>query len=116
MALVETGTRALLGPAFGSTATGELDWARQLLHLLDKSMLALMDRGFDAGDFLSEVAGTGAQFLVRLNASRRPPVLRSLPGGSFTGVLGGVKARISAAEVPVACHDGTTYGGWYRLA
>jgi hypothetical protein len=116
MALVETGTRALLGAAFGSTATGELDWARQLLHLLDKSMLVLADRGFDAGDFLAEVAGTGARFLVRLNASRNPPVLRYLPDGSFTSVIGGVKVRIIAAEVTVTCHDGTTYGGWYRLA
>jgi len=116
MALVETGTRALLGAAFGSTATSELDWARQLLHLLDESMLVLMDRGFDAGDFLAQVAGTGAQFLVRLNASRRPPVLGYLPDGSFTSVIGGVKVRIIAAEVTVTCHDGTTYGGWYRLA
>jgi hypothetical protein len=116
MTLAETGTRALLGAAFGSTATSELDWARQLLHLLDKSMLVLMDRGFDAGDFLAEVAGTSAQFLVRLNASRKPPVLRYLPDGSFTSVIGGVKVRIIAAEVTVTCHDGTTYGGWYRLA
>jgi hypothetical protein len=116
MALVETGTRSLLGAAFGSTATGELDWARKLLHLLDKSMLVLMDRGFDGGDFLAEVAGTGAQFLVRLNANRRPPVLRCLPDGSFTSVIGGVKVRIISAEVTVTCHDGTAYGGWYRLA
>jgi len=116
MVLAETGTRALLGAAFGSAATGELDWARQLLRLLDETMLVLMDRGFDAGDFLAEVAATGAQFLVRLNASRRPPVLRDLPDGSFTSVIGGVKIRVIAAEVTVTCHDGTSYGGWYRLA
>jgi Transposase DDE domain len=116
MALVETGTRSLLGAAFGSTAAGELDWARKLLHLLDKSMLVLTGRGFDGGDFLAEVAGTGAQFLVRLNAARRPPVLRCLPDGSFTSVIGGVKVRVIAAEVTVTCHDGTAYGGWYRLA
>jgi hypothetical protein len=116
MALAETGTRGLLGAAFGSTATSELDWARQLLHLLDNTMLVLMDRGFDAGDFLAQVAGTGAQFLVRLNASRRPPVLRHLPDGSFTSAIGGVRVRIIAAEVTVTCQDGTRYGGWYRLA
>jgi Insertion element 4 transposase N-terminal/Transposase DDE domain len=116
MTLVETGTRALLGAAFGSTATGELDWARELLHLLDGSMLVLMDRGFDAGGFLAEVAATGAQFLVRLNASRRPPVLSRLPDGSFTSLIGGVKVRIIPATVTVTCHDGTRYGGDYRLA
>jgi hypothetical protein len=116
MTLVETGTRALLGAAFGSTATGELDWARRLLHLLDNSMLVLMDRGFDAGNFLAEVAGTGAGFLVRLNASRRPPVLRHLPDGSFTSLIGGITVRIVTASVTVTCHDGTRYGGEYRLA
>lgn len=116
MTLVETGTRALIGAVFGSTATGELGWARRLLHLLDGSMLVLMDRGFDAGDFLAGVAATGAQFLVRLNASRRPPVLARLPDGSFTSVIGGVKVRVIAASVTVTCHDGTRYGGEYRLA
>jgi hypothetical protein len=116
MTLAETGTRALLGAVFGPAATGELDWARKLLHLLDTTMLVLMDRGFDAGDFLAEVAATRAQFLVRLNANRKPPVLRHLPDGSFTSVIGGVKVRIIAAQVTVTCHDGTTYSGWYRLA
>jgi hypothetical protein len=116
MTLVETGTRALIGAVFGSTGTGELDWARKLLHLLDETMLVLMDRGFDAGEFLAEVAATKAQFLVRLNANRRPPVLSHLPDGSFTSLIGAVKVRIIAASVTVTCHDGTTYGGTYRFA
>jgi hypothetical protein len=116
MTLVETGTRGLLGAAFGSPATGELDWARKLLHLLDETMLVLMDRGFDAGNFLAELAATKAQFLVRLNANRRPPVLSHLPDGSFTSLIGGVKVRIITASVTVTCHDGTRYGGMYRFA
>jgi Insertion element 4 transposase N-terminal len=116
MTLVETGTRALIGAAFGTPAEGELAWARRLLHLLDESMLVLMDRGFDAGDFLAEVAATRAQFLVRLTATRRPPVLRRLPDGSFISLIGGVQVRIIAASVTVTCHDGTRYGGEYRLA
>ena len=116
MTLVETGTRALMGAVFGTTATGELDWARQLLHLLDATMLVLMDRGFDAGDFLAEVAATKAQFLVRLRSVRRPPVLAHLPDGSFISLIGGVKVRIIEASVTVTCHDGATYGGVYRFA
>jgi hypothetical protein len=116
MTLVETGTRALIGAAFGTTADGELTWARKLVHLLDESMLVLMDRGFDAGDFLAEVAAAKAQFLVRLSSVRRPPVLSHLPDGSFISVIGGVKVRVIAAEVTVTCHDGTRYGGTYRLA
>lgn len=116
MTLAETGTRALIGAAFGTTATAELDWARRLLHLLDESMLVLMDRGFDAGGFLAEVTATRAQFLVRLTATRRPPVLARLPDGSFISVIGGVKVRVIAASVTVTCHDGTRYGGECRLA
>jgi hypothetical protein len=116
MTLVETGTRALIGAVFGSTAEGEITWARRLLHLLDGTMLVLMDRGFDAGDFLRQAAATKAQFLVRLTATRRPPVLHHLPDGSMLSLIGGVKVRIITAEVTVTCHDGTRYGGSYRLA
>ena len=91
MTLVETGTRALLGAAFGTAADGEITWARRLLHLLDETMLVLMDRGFDGGQFLAEVAATRAQFLVRLTAARRPPVLGHLPDGSVLSLIGGVK-------------------------
>ena len=116
MTLCETGTRALIGAAFGATTDGEITWARTLLHLLDETMLVLMDRGFDGGDFLREVAATKAQFLARLTAARRPPVLGNLPDGSVLSVIGGVKVRIIEASVTVTCHDGTTYGGSYRLA
>jgi hypothetical protein len=116
MTLCETGTRALIGAVFGSPADGEATWARRLLHLLDASMLVLMDRGFDGADFLAEVAATKAQFLVRLTATRRPPVLRRFPDGSFLSVIGGVKVRIIPADVRVTCHDGTRYGDRYRLA
>lgn len=115
MTLVETGTRALIGAAFGTIADGELDWARKLVHLLDASMLVLLDRGFDAGEFLAQVAAR-AQFLVRLNSTRRPPVLGRLADGSVLSVIGGVKVRIIEASVTVTCHDGTRYGGSYRLA
>ena len=116
MTLCETGTRALIGAVFGSTAEGEITWARKLLHLLDETMLVLMDRGFDGGEFLAEVAATKAQFLVRLSSVRRPPVLGHLPDGSMLSLIGGVKVRIIEASVTVTCHDGTRYGGTYRLA
>jgi hypothetical protein len=116
MTLVETGTRALLGAVFGQGADGETGQARELLSLLDKTMLLLMDRGFDGGGFLAAVAATKAQFLVRLTSTRRLPVLRHLPDGSFLSGIGGVKVRIITAAVTVTCHDGTTYGGVYRLA
>jgi hypothetical protein len=60
MALVETGTRALIGAVFGSQAEGETAQAGKLLHLLDATMLLLADRGFDSGDFLAAVAAAKA--------------------------------------------------------
>jgi len=116
MTLVETGTRALIGAAFGTPADGELTWARTLLHHLDETMLVLMDRGFDAGGFLHQVAATQAQFLVRLTSTRRPPVTAQLPDGSVLSLIGGVKVRIITATVTVTCHDGSVYGDSYRLA
>ena len=116
MTLVETGTRALAGAVSGTPADGEVTWACKLLHLLDATMLVLMDRGFDAGEFLAQVAAARAQFLVRLASVRRPPVLARLPDGSVLSLIGGVKVRIITASVTVTCHDGTSYGDSYRLA
>ena len=116
MTLCETGTRALIGAVFGTPAEGEVRWARKLLPLLDASMLVLMDRGFDAGEFLAEVHATRAQFLVRLLSVRRPPVLRRFPDGSVLSVIGGIQVRVITATVTVTCHDGTSYGDSYRLA
>jgi hypothetical protein len=116
MTLVETGTRALIAAAFGTPGDGELTWARRLLHHLDETMLVLMDRGFDAAAFLGELAGTDAQFLVRIKAGRRLPLIDRLPDGSVLSLIGGVKVRIITACVTVTCHDGSVYGDSYRLA
>ena len=116
MTLAETGTRALLGAVFGPPATGETDYARQLLHLLDETMLVLMDRGFDGAAFLAEVAATRAQFLVRLCSTRRLAVMARLDDGSFLSQMGGLTIRVIQADVTVTCADGTRYAASYRLA
>lgn len=115
MTLVETGTRAVLGAVFGPTAEGETSYAKRLLHLLDPSMLVLWDKGFDSNDFLAAVAAAKAQFLGRLKANRRPPVLARLPEGSYLSLIGGVKVRIVEAVVTVVCADGSSFTGVYRL-
>jgi hypothetical protein len=116
MTLCETGTRALIGAVFGPPATGETDYARKLLHLLSAGMLVLADRGFDAADFLAELAATKAQFLVRLTARRRLPVTARLDDGSFLSKIGATTVRVICAQVTVTCADGTRYTGCYRLA
>ena len=89
MTLVETGSRALIGAVFGSTADAEITWARKLLHLLDATMLVPLDRGFDGGSSCALSPRPGPSSWVRLTSVRRPPVLRHLPDGSVLSLIGG---------------------------
>jgi hypothetical protein len=115
MVLCETGTRGLLGAVFGPADTDERDWARLLLPLLDARMLVLADRGFDADDFAAEVAGTGAQFLIRATAARNPPVLARLSDGSFLSRLGSLQVRVIDVDVVATLADGTGHAERYLL-
>jgi hypothetical protein len=56
----QTGTRALIGAVFGPPAEGETGQARELLPLLDETMLLLIDRGFYGGNFLAAATAAGA--------------------------------------------------------
>jgi hypothetical protein len=116
MTLVETGTRALIGAVFGPPATGETDYARQLLHLLGPGMLVLTDRGFDAAAFLEAVAATKARFLARLTSTRKLPVITRLDDSTFLSRIGTLTVRVIEAEIIVTCADGTRWCGRYRLA
>ncbi|MFF8790901.1 transposase domain-containing protein [Streptomyces sp. NPDC015125] len=90
LAVVECGTRAVLAAAFGPEDEGELFYAQRLLGCLNASMLLLADAGFDTVEFLREAAGTGAPFLVRSSARRRPTIQRRLLDGSCLARLSGV--------------------------
>ncbi len=117
LALCETGTRALIGAAFGPVAGhGETALAGQLLHLLDGSMLLLDDRGFDTGEFLAKAAATRAQLLVRLSARRAPARWAALDDGTYLTVLNGVRLRVIDAQVTADTSSGARIGGRYRLA
>jgi hypothetical protein len=125
LAVVECGTRAVLAAAFGPENDGELTYARRLLGSLNASMLLLADAGFDAMEFLREVAGTGAQFLVRSSARRRPTIQRRLPDGSYLASLSApyragkgyqpLPVRVIEAWITVTLADGTTRREPWRL-
>ena len=115
MTLAETGTRALIGAVFGPISTGEIAYAERLLHLLNPQMLLLDDRGFDSDEFLGKIAATGAQFLVRARALRRPPVLAILPDGSYLTLIAGLRLRVIEAEITMKGQDGSEVTGSYRL-
>jgi hypothetical protein len=116
MALVETGTRALIGARFGPHDTDEKGYASRLLHLLGPGMLVLADRGFDGNAFLAALAATRAQFLVRVRADRRLPVLARLGDGSFLTRIGELAVRVIDADITVTCAGGTVIRGRYRIA
>jgi hypothetical protein len=115
LALAETGTRALLGAVIGTVADGETALARRLLHLLGPGMLVLADRAYDGAGFLAAVAAAGAQFLVRVQASRRLPVAAVLPDGSYLSRIGGLDVRVIEAHVRVTGSDGSCCSDRYRL-
>jgi hypothetical protein len=117
MALIETGSRSLLGVRFGPTGPGgEPGYASRLLSLVGEDMLLLLDRAFGGNGFLADVAATGARFLVRIGEGRRPPVEVPLPDGSYLSRFGELQVRVIEAVITTVLADGTTIGGRYRLA
>ncbi|MBB6343597.1 IS4 family transposase [Nonomuraea muscovyensis] len=125
LVVVECGTRAVLAACFGPENQGEVPYAQRLLGCLDRSMLLLADAGFDAVEFLRQVGATGAQFLVRSSARRRPAIQRRLPDGSYLARLCGVyrasegyralPVRVIEAWITVTLADGTTRREPWRL-
>lgn len=122
LALVECGTRAILAATFGpeiGNGTGEKSYARDLVGGLRADMLLLADAGFDSAALLAQITATGARFLVRSGASRRPLILRVLSDGSYLAVLphrdGPLAVRMVEAWVTVTLADGRARTEPWRL-
>ncbi|WP_247597827.1 IS4 family transposase [Streptomyces sp. RKND-216] len=122
--LVACGTRTLLDAVFGTDATGELTYARDLVpnEALGPGMLLLGDRNFSATAFVSTLASTGADFLIRAkthSTALKLPVLRRLPDGTFLSRVGQVTVRVIDAHVTATPTHGTAEHavthGTYRL-
>ncbi|MEU9134276.1 IS4 family transposase [Kitasatospora sp. NPDC048540] len=114
-ALVSCGTRAVLDAAFGPRITGETTYGRRLLRSLGPGTIVLLDRGFASNAFLEHTAATGAAFLARLTATRKPSVLRRFADGSFLSRFGELEVRIIECEISIATTAGH-HTGVYRLA
>ena len=78
-------------------------------------MLVLLDRAFDAGGFLADVAASGAKIVVRAKSTRNPPVLQHLPDGSYMSCLDGLSVRIIEADLTMRGADGSRVRDSYRL-
>ena len=114
-ALVACGTRAIIDAVFGPAADGEPAYAARLLRSAHAGMIVLLDRGLSSNALLASITTAHADFLARLSAARKPPVLRQLPDGSFLSVLGGTTVRIIECQITIATTAGAQTGA-YRLA
>ncbi|HYM61511.1 MAG TPA: IS4 family transposase [Thermoanaerobaculia bacterium] len=80
---LDIGTRLFLAEAHGPFRTGEIDLARRLLGEIPVGSLVLLDRNFNAHDFLWDLRQRGCDFIVRAKTSfiRSVRVLRTLSTG-----------------------------------
>lgn len=117
--VVECGTRSMLAAVFGTPADGELAYAARLTDpattRLRAGMVLLADRNFDAGTFLTQVAATGADLVIRLKANRRPPLVARYRDGSIGSVIAGIQVRIIEALITVTDNNGFRRTEHYRL-
>jgi hypothetical protein len=111
LALVSCGTRTVIDAVFSPVPARETTCAPLLLGSLRPGMILLADRGFGAGFLAAQIAGTGADFLIRVRAGRgapRFPVLRRCGDGSWLSRFGGIPVRVIDAEVTVTTSAGRT--------
>jgi hypothetical protein len=118
LVLIECGTRAVLGAAFGPESAGETAYAERLLGRLTPGMLVLLDTGFDSWPLLSQLRSTGAEFLCRSGARRIPLIIKRLPDGSYLSTfgMGKLPVRIVEAWITATYQDGTVRREQWRLA
>jgi hypothetical protein len=109
LVLVSCGTRTVIDAVFGPVSKGETSCAPGLLGSLRAGMILLADRNFGAGFLAAQIAGTRADFLIRVRSGRGAPglpVLSRLPDGSWLSRFGGVPVRVVDARVTVTTSAG----------
>ena len=114
VALVACGTRTMIDAVFGPTAAVRPPRARRA-RSLRTGMIVLLDRDFSA----QRLAGDGRRHrrgaAGPVSASRKPPVLRRFPDGSFLSRIGALQVRIIDCEITITTSAGR-HTGIYRLA
>ena len=114
LALVSCGTRTVIDAVFSPLSSGETTCAPRLLASLHAGMILLADRNFGAGFLAAQIAGTRADFLIRVrtgNSSPKLPVLQRLPDGSWLSRFGGIPVRVIDAQVTITHGAGQAVSG-----
>jgi hypothetical protein len=109
LVLVSCGTRTVIDAVFGPVSAGELSYAAGLLASLHAGMVLLADRNFGAGLLAAQVAGTKADFLIRVRTGTSAPglpVLSRCGDGSWLSRFGGIPVRVIDAQVTAATSAG----------
>lgn len=117
LALVTCGIRSVLDVVFGTDQVGELSYARNLVSALRSGMVLLGDRNFATYQFFTDVAGTGADFLIRAktgHGAMNLPVEQQLADGSWLSTARGLRVRVIDAEITITTQAGVRTGS-YRL-
>jgi hypothetical protein len=130
VALIECGTRALLGVAFDVRKVCEQDLTRRLLDRMRPGMLVLADRGFPGWLLWVDATAGGAQLLWRISAAVLLVPDEVLPDGSWLATryaqknipnkaLAGrprsVRIRVIEMVVVIEASDGSRRHEPYRL-
>ena len=105
LALVACGTRTIIDAVFGTDRTGETGYAHEVLRSTRAGMIVLADRNFAVAAWITALAATGAEVLVRVKNHRRLPVCRALPDGSFLSRIGRVEVRVITAQITITTSD-----------
>ena len=117
LALVSCGTRTVIDAVSGPVSAGETTYAASLLDSLRAGMILLADRNFGAGLLAAQIAGTRADFLIRVrtgSTAPRLPVLSRCTDGSWPSRFGGIPVRVIDAQITVTTSAGRATGG-FRL-
>jgi len=87
VALVENGTRVLIGAALDGYPVGETTLARRVWPALTPQMLCLADRTYFGWQAWTQAHATGADLLWRVKKNLQLPVQRVHPDGSYASVI-----------------------------
>jgi hypothetical protein len=101
LALVACGTRTVIDATFGTDQLGETHYAHDLVPVLRAGMIVLADRNFAVAAWITAVAGTGADLLIRVKSNRKLPVLGRLRDGSYLSMIGPVQVRVITAQITI---------------
>jgi hypothetical protein len=109
--VIACGTRSILEAAFGSDQIGELAYAGRLTSALRAGILVLADRNFFATGFITTLAATGADFLIRAKTGTnalRLPILERLGDGTGITLIAGRRVRVIEAAITVTTKNPDT--------